>query len=118
MKRFHVWLYLVFTGLVVFRAITNGQELIAYFDLTSVFLVLIPSVIVYLANRSEKWVIKATIKTSIIAGFFGLALGLVLTFSKAVDVESAFVGVSVSMLPLLYSLLISIFLYPIHLMKR
>ncbi|MGD1455281.1 hypothetical protein [Vibrio harveyi] len=118
MKRVYVWLYLLIIGLLVFRALLNGQELIYYFDFTSMSLVVAPSLFVFLQNRRKQGVIKSVIKASFAGALFGFVLGAFLTLSNTQDMESVLVGLSVAILPLLYATMIGLFLYPLHLLKN
>ncbi|WP_456297320.1 hypothetical protein M1D72_14190 [Vibrio sp. AK197] len=119
MKRAFLTLYLVVTSLVVLRALINGQDLINYFDLTSLSLVCVPSILVFLLTKKDHDCFKYVILTSIFAGFFGLILGVILTFSKGYfDVEATFVGVGVALLPMLYALLLSLLILPFQLISK
>ena len=55
-----------------------------------------------------------TMIISLISGIFGLVLGLLLTFINVYEPIGIFAGVGVSVLPLLYSLLLSLVLFPLH----
>ncbi|EHZ2746731.1 MotA/TolQ/ExbB proton channel family protein [Vibrio vulnificus] len=119
MKRTFLSLYMAITSLVVLRALFNGQDLISYFDFTSLSLVLVPCTLVFLLTKKQKNCFKHVILTSILAGFFGLVLGVILTFSNGhLDVEGAFMGLSVALLPMFYALLVSLLIFPFHLVSN
>ncbi|ELB7528181.1 hypothetical protein RUZ38_004372 [Vibrio vulnificus] len=119
MKRAFLSLYVTITSLVVLRALFNGQDLISYFDFTSLSLVFVPCTLVFLLTKKQKDCFKHVILTSILAGSFGLVLGVILTFSNNyLDVEGAFIGLSVALLPMLYALLVSLLVFPLHLVSN
>ena len=115
MKSFLSWFYIAAVGLVIFRLLVNGQELMAYFDLTSALLVFVPSFLMFLMNRGKEDVVKGVMSISLLAGLFGLLVGFVLTFSNYYlhkEAEGVFVGLSVALLPLLYAVALNVFLFP------
>lgn len=116
MKRLFLILYVVIISLVALRAMINGQALIAYFDFTSLSLVFVPCTLVFLLTKKQRDCFKYVILTSICSGFLGLVLGLILTFSNGYyDVEGTLMGLSVALLPMLYSLLLNLLIFPLHL---
>lgn len=119
MKRAFLAFYIALTSLVVLRALFNGQDLIGYFDFTSMSLVFVPCTLVFLLTKKQKDCFKYVISTAIFAGFLGLVLGSILTFSNSYhDVEGVFLGLSVAFLPMLYALLLSLLLFPLHLVSN
>lgn len=115
MKRLLLASYWTIVPLVLLRALTNGDELIAYFDLTSLTLVFIPAFLAYLISRD----VALSMIGGTIGGVFGLVLGALLTFSSGItDVQAILVGFSVSLLPLLYSLTLNLILLPLYIIKK
>ncbi|WP_052478921.1 hypothetical protein [Vibrio jasicida] len=112
-KLFSTIYFVVISG-VLFRAFSYGAEWPAYYDFTSLSLVLIPSFLIYLISKS----IKFALISAWLGALLGLILGLYLTFSNFVEMQAAFGGISVSMLPMLYAAVISLYFYPLHLLRE
>ncbi|MFA0114706.1 hypothetical protein AB4407_13690 [Vibrio sp. 10N.261.46.E11] len=119
MKRAFLSLYIAITSLVVLRALINGQDLINYFDFTSLSLVFVPCILVFLVTKKQQHCFKYVMLTSIFTGFLGLVLGVILTFSNGYfDVEGTLMGLSVALLPMLYALILSLLIFPLHLVSN
>lgn len=115
MKRASLLIYVIITSLITFRALADGQDLINYFDFTSLSLVIAPSTLVFLITRKKNNCVKYVMLTSILAGTFGLILGTILTFSgDHFEPEGTLMGLSIALLPILYASLLSLLICPFH----
>ena len=90
-----------------------------YVDTTSFITVFVPSLAVGIGSyvyAKDKF-FSSVVVTALMSGFFGTTAGIIATFSNVFDAQGVYAGIAVSLLPLLYSLSIILFLVPMSFRK-
>ncbi|MCG9750256.1 hypothetical protein L1D54_07170 [Vibrio brasiliensis] len=119
MKFKYFYCVYVLAALYVMTSLLTLAGFDMYVDVTSLITVLVPSVIVGIGSYvyAEDKFFSSVVVTALVSGFFGTTAGIIATFSNVFDAQGVYAGLAVSLLPLLYSLSIILFLVPMSFRK-
>lgn len=119
MKFSYFYCLYVLATLYVMTSLLTLAGFDMYVDTTSFITVFVPSLAVGIGSyvyAKDKF-FSSVVVTALVSGLFGTTAGIIATFSNVFDAQGVYAGIAVSLLPLLYSLSIILFLVPMSFRK-